>query len=222
MIRPRQRHHRHRRHAQPRLDQTDHGRHMLGFADALTLRHHRAQGLIEQKPVARSLVQRDVILLIELVPRHAITPGQRVIAAAGDHVALLHKRFEIDFGILRAHETQTEIRLAIDHGAQYIVGAGIEDFDFDAWKLLVIARDHAGHEVVRRRGYAGDGDVAQSGRGDFADAEQCHVQIIEQPFHAGHEAASGLGQADLARGALEQLHAEGLFELFNTSAQRRL
>ena len=195
---------------------------MPRLADALTLRHHSAQGLIEQKAITRGLVQRDVILLIELVPTDAAAPGQRMIATTGDNVALLHKRFELDFGILRAEKTQTEIRLAIDHRTQHIVSAGIEDFDLDPRKLLVIARDHAGHEVVRRRGHAGDGDMAQTGRGDFADAEQGNVEIIQQAFDAGHEAAPGLGQADLARGALEQFHAEGIFELFNAPAQRRL
>ncbi|MNS10119.1 hypothetical protein D3C72_416260 [compost metagenome] len=94
-----------------------------------------------------------------------------MIAATSDDVALLHKRFELDFGILRAEETQAEIRLAVDHRTQDIVRTGVEHFDFDPWELLVIARNHAGHEVVRRRRHAGDGDMAQTGRCDFADAQ---------------------------------------------------
>ncbi|MNX93745.1 hypothetical protein D3C86_1259440 [compost metagenome] len=192
---------------------------MPGFADARPLRHHAGQCLIEQKPVARGLVQRDVILLIKLVPGHATAPGQWVIAPTGDHVAFLHQRLEIDFGLQRAHEAQAEIGFAIDHRAQHFMGAGIQHLDLDPRKLPVIVRDDSRHEVVRRRRHAGDSDVAKSGRSDFADAQQRHIQIVEQAFNAGHETAPGLGQADLAGGAFEQPDTERVFELFDAPAQ---
>ncbi|MNL12767.1 hypothetical protein D3C87_1336430 [compost metagenome] len=64
--------------------------------------------------------------------------------------------------------------------------------------------------------------MAESGRSDFADAQQCHVEIVQQALDAGHEATPGLGQADLAGGALEQPDPEGILEFFNAAAQGRL
>ncbi len=192
---------------------------MTGFADTRPLRHHAGQRLIQQKTVARGFIQRDVILLIELVPGDAASPRQWMIAPARYDIPFLHQGLEIHFGFQRAHEAQAEIRFAIDHRAQYVVGAGVQHLDLDPRKLPVIMRDHPWHEVVSRRGHASNRDMAEPGRGDFADAQQCHVQIVQQALDAGHEPPSGLGQADLARGALEQPHAEGVFKLFDAPAQ---
>ncbi|MOA36533.1 hypothetical protein D3C78_1580620 [compost metagenome] len=73
-----------------------------------------------------------------------------MITPARDNITFLHQRLELDFSLQRAYEAQAEICLAVDHGTEHVVSTGIEHFDFDAWKLPVVMRDHPRHEVVSR------------------------------------------------------------------------
>ncbi len=64
--------------------------------------------------------------------------------------------------------------------------------------------------------------MAKSSRRHFANAQQRHVQIIQQALDAGHETASGLSQTDFTRSALEQPDTQGIFKLIDAPAQGRL
>jgi hypothetical protein len=82
--------------------------------------------------------------------------------------------------------------------------------------------DHVGHEVVRRRRHAGDGDIAHACGRDIADAHEREIEIVEHALDLRQERTADHGQADAPRGAFEQLHIQGGLKLFDTPAEGRL
>ena len=86
----------------------------------------------------------------------------------------------------------------------------------------MIAPDHLGQVVIDRRRHAGHRDLAHARGRDAANAKQGVVELVEQFAHLALEVAADGGQRHAPRGALEQPHAEGLFELVDAAAERRL
>ena len=212
----------HHRHSQSRLHQPDHRRYVVRLADTRLFHPHATQRLVEQEAVTRGLVHGDVVVFVGLGPAHAVTLGQGMIAATGQHITLLQQQFELHFIGQTATETHAEIRLATFHRIAHFTGTGIQHPQANFRIQLVEFRDHVGHEVVRGGRHARDGDIAHAGGRHIADAHERDIEIVEHALDLRQERTADHGQADAPRGAFEQLYIQGGLELFDTPAEGRL
>ena len=158
---------------------------MVRLADTRLFHPHPTQGLVEQEAVARRLVHLDVVMLIGLGPAHAVTPSQRVITSTGQHVALLQQQLEFHLIGQATAETHAKVRLAAGHRIAHLAGTGIQHPQANLRIQLVELGDYVGHEVVRGRRHAGDGDITHARRGDVADTHQRDIEIVEHALDLG-------------------------------------
>jgi len=145
-----------------------------------------------------------------------------VVAPTGRHETLVQQRLEIDVRLLAADEVEPEIGLPAGHGLQHLVGIGIQDPDPDLRVDLVVAADHLRQEVVHRRRHAGDAHLAHARGRHAPDAQQRRVQVVEQVVHLAREVAAHGGERHAARRAVQQPHAQGVLQLLDAAAERRL
>jgi hypothetical protein len=82
------------------------------------------------------------VVLAQLGPAHLFAPSQHVAAPTGGHKALGQHGLELDLGFLPADEVQAKVRIALRHGHQHLVGAGVVHLHADLRKALVVALDH--------------------------------------------------------------------------------
>ena len=71
-----------------------------------------------------------------------------MIPSTGHHVTFLQQQLEIDFRCQGAAETHAKIRLAEGNRTINLVGAGIQQFDFDLRIQPVKGADYLRHEVI--------------------------------------------------------------------------
>ncbi|MCY1437804.1 hypothetical protein D9M71_539790 [compost metagenome] len=142
-----------------------------------------------------------------------------MVAPAGQHEVLLYQRDELDVRVLAAHHVDTEVGLAAQHGFEAVVGAEVKQTDADFRILLVVVADHRRQEVERCGRDTGQRDLAGLAFGQFADAEDRVLEIIQQAPRLGQEVAAHAGQADPAGGAFQQRGAQAFLKLLDAPAQ---
>jgi len=98
----------------------------------------------------------------------------------------------------------------------------IEDADAVVGMFRTVVADHRRQHLQRRGRHTGDSDLAGTACGHVAQAGQRLFQFLDQAPRLGQEVAPHRCEAYLARGAIEQAHAEALLKLADASRQRRL
>lgn len=100
----------------------------------------------------------DQLVLGQIGPFNLALAGQRMIASAGQHEGIFGQHVEIEIRIVGAHEVDAELDFATLYRLQAFGGRDIQDPEAHVGMRFVETRHHAGQEVERRRGQAGDGD----------------------------------------------------------------
>jgi len=181
-----------------------------------------SQAVIEQHAVATEAADADQAIVAELAPGHFRLLGQGVVAPAGEHEGLVDQRGEVDFRALSALHVDAEIRFAANHCFQPLVSAEVEDTDADLRVLQVEGTDHRRQKVEGCGRDAGEGDLAGLSFGQFADAEDRTLEIVQQALCLWQKIPAHGRQADAARGAVQQLDTEAFFQLLHAPCQCRL
>ena len=154
--------------------------------------------------------------------RTCSSAGQRMIVAADEQERVAQQRLEVEIGLLRPQQVDAELGLPALDRLQHVVGRQVEDADADARILRVEGLDHLGQEVVGRGRHRADRHLARRPVAQLADAQHGGVELVQHPLRLEEEVAPDRAQPQLARVAVDQLHAQRRLELLDPPGQRRL
>ncbi|MNF84933.1 hypothetical protein D3C84_673150 [compost metagenome] len=178
--------------------------------------------MVQQHTVAAQTSDPDQSVVAQLGPADRGAFRQLMIPSTGQYERFVYQRNEFDVGVLAAHHVDTEVGFTTQHRLQAFISAQVEQADADFRVAFVVNPNHRRQEIKRRGGDTGQGDTADLAFCQLANVQNGIVEIVQQPARLGQEIASDAGQADFARGAIEQGSTQSLFQLFNPPTQRWL
>ena len=161
-------------------------------------------------------------VLHHIVPANARQRFQCMARREDHHEGQLEQRLCGDVRARRALGPHAKIHLAAGHARQHAVHLAVGQPHLHVRMGVAECGDHlgqqrAGHELRGR-----DAHHAFFERLQIVDAVQHAFEVLQDLVHQRIEAAPRFRQPDAPRAALDQAHAQGLFQLLDLPAQGRL
>ena len=224
-IRPVQHLHRrrHQRHAHPGADQADGGLQLVG-----PLRHLEAQAMgVEQRDHMVGIAGARVAgvehkRLGGQLRQRGGRGEQRVTGGEHSHQAVFHQHALDDGRVVDANPPEAHIDAPGLECFDLLQGGHLRQPQLQLQRLVVAqAADQLRQHAVQRRGCETDAQPGLLALANAAGVVADLVQLFEQHIGVFIEKPPGLGQPQRAA-ALQQDHAQFLFQLLDLPAQRRL